>query len=383
MSDARELFKALELAHYAERFRESIFVIALPARVGFRELLLDLKVLAGYHIQVVLVTEDPDFGLQDHILLANKRGARFHLSLLTEVMGAAEARPGLDYGRITKVLANGKMPVIAFHGDSANDAPPGDGAGPVEKLAAEVAKILGARKLILLTHLTDSIKQQLKRTHLLASEFTAIKGNPEWAQGTEQYALMSFVLRQVEAGIPDVILLEGREGTLFREVFTHDGAGLLVNETHRSSIRPAELRDITDIALLLRPEVEAGRIRPFTENEIEQNLGNYHVYEIDEVMVGLASLRFYPGQEKCAELSRFSTLPRYRGKGRARELALHLIEQARKRGLESVFALSVDARMWEFFLGLDFAEVPRDSLPEQWREGYDLDRPSKAFLRKL
>mgnify|MGYP003520176893 CR=1 FL=1 len=35
LEDTRELFRALELAHYAERFRYSTFVIALPAAAPF------------------------------------------------------------------------------------------------------------------------------------------------------------------------------------------------------------------------------------------------------------------------------------------------------------------------------------------------------------
>ena len=50
MFDSKELFRALEFAHYAERFRGETFVIALPAGASFAELLLDFKVFAGYRI---------------------------------------------------------------------------------------------------------------------------------------------------------------------------------------------------------------------------------------------------------------------------------------------------------------------------------------------
>ena len=58
-----------ELAQYAERFRDKAVVIALPVGTSFGELLLDLKVLSGYRIQVALVTQDPEFRLEELIRL--------------------------------------------------------------------------------------------------------------------------------------------------------------------------------------------------------------------------------------------------------------------------------------------------------------------------
>ena len=78
-----------------------------------------------------------------------------------------------------------------------------------------------------------------------------------------------------------------------------------------------------------------------------------------------------------------ATLPRYRGKGRARELARHLEQEAREAGVERLFALSTDERMWGFFLSLGFSETPREQLPEAWRTQYDLNRPSHAFVKEL
>jgi N-acetylglutamate synthase-like GNAT family acetyltransferase len=39
--------------------------------------------------------------------------------------------------------------------------------------------------------------------------------------------------------------------------------------------------------------------------------------------------------------------------------------------------------MWEFFRDLGFREVERSVLPEAWRAGYDIARPSRAFLKEL
>lgn len=382
MSASRELFRALELAHYAERFRDRIFVIAVSQPETFSELLLDFKVLAGYHVQVVLVIEDPALELDRVMATANKRGARFRMMLLTELlMGPEGDAPSLDFSALRDKLRRGLTPVIAFHGADEPDAVASwDAPEPTFAVAAQLAARLEAQKLFLLQPRAGEMRHSLPRSHVLAGELgdlprrLATTGLP----GVER--LVRFIRTCLERGIPDVVLLEGTTGNLFEEVFTHDGAGILFNALRSAQIRAAELRDVTDIALLLRPEVEAGRIRPVSEADIERNLAYYRVYEIDGLLVGLARLKPYG---ETAELSQFATLPRYRGKGRARELALALIEEARRLDFRSVFALSIDERMWEFFQALGFRPVARESLPEGWLRGYDLNRPSRAFLKEL
>lgn len=382
MTDTREMFRALEFAHYAERFRGKTFVIAMPVGVSFAELLMDFKVFAGYHIGLALVTADPEFALEKAISKANQRGARFELSIVTDLIYRRETGElTLDFDRIRQSLSQGKTPVIAYCGGPGEE-PPGTEAGlePVYGLAAAVSERLNPRKLFLVHALAGALKQILPRVSAQKSELEELSQRLEEAHRTEGAALFTFIRECLESGIPDVVLIEGLSGELFGEVFTHDGAGVLINATTRSGIRPASIKDITDIALLLRPEIEAGRILPRDENAIEANIDKYWIYEIDGMGVGLACLKDFG---EVAELSQFSTLPRYRGKGRAKDLARFLTDQARERGYSSVFALSIDDRMWEFFVSLGFERVARESLPEAWKKHYDMRRKSRAFRLDL
>jgi N-acetylglutamate synthase-like GNAT family acetyltransferase len=375
--ESRELFRALELAHYAERFRDRVFVIGLGDEARFQELLLDLKVLAGYRIQVVLVLPDPLFRLEGQIRVSNRRGARFHLSLLTDhAFRPGEAEPALDYARLRAMLAEGRTPVIAHHLVR-------EPAGPVPfgfALAARIAGRLAADKLFLVTAEAARLRTLAQRTHLLVEAVPELIVTAR-REGDEALAhLLQFVADHVLGDIPDAILLEGEQGQIFREVFTHDGAGVLLNRVRLSRIRQARIEDVTDIALLLAPEVARGAILSMDENALEANIDRYWVYEVDGVIVCSAGLKVYG---EWAELAQFAAPPRYRGRGRARGLALALIEHARTLGLRRAFALSIDARMWGFFRSLGFADVERTALPAVWQAGYDLSRPSRAFLLEL
>lgn len=374
---AKELFQALEFAHYAERFRDKIFVIALGRDAAFHDLLLDLKVLAGYHIQVVLVAPDPDFQLDRVIGTSNKRGTRFHLSMLTDVAHEpGGGLPNLDLDRLRSGLARGQMPVIAYHVEAANGAV----VEPSFALGGELAVALRADKLYLVTARAGAWLDVSSRSQILPQEMSRLDAELSNAGIQDQRPLLEFIHSSLGRGIPDLVVVEGRRSFLFREVFTHDGAGLLFTRVKPSRIRAAEVADVTDIALLLTPEIEKGRILHIDENEIERDIRYYQVYEIDGLLVGLARLKLFG---TWAELAQFATLPRYRGKGRARELALTLIAQAKQLKLEAVFALSVVPSMWQFFRQLGFREVDRSVLPEAWRAGYDLTRPSRAFLKEL
>ncbi|MCZ6532132.1 MAG: GNAT family N-acetyltransferase [SAR324 cluster bacterium] len=376
-TSAADMFRALEFAHYAERFRDKIFVIGIAAETPFQNLLLDLKVLAGYGIQVALVLPDPAIQMESLIVQSNKRGTRFHLSMLTDVLFQSNGQPlNLDFGRIQAVLGKGKTPVIAFH----TDLPDTGELSHTFLLAGEVALRLKADKLFLAGAGLEPLIGPYAGSHVLASEMDELQQRLPAGDARAYAALFGFIQEQLARGIPDIVLIEDKSSHLFREVFTHDGAGILFNQVERSRVRQAQTRDVTDIGLLLKGEIEEGRLLPVDENEIESEVAAYWVYEIDGLLVGTARLKDYG---KFAELAQFATLPRYRGKGRARELAQRLLEEAAERKIKSLFALSTDKRMWRFFQSLGFTEVERSKLPQEWRDRYDMTRPSRSFLMEL
>lgn len=376
--DEPDLFRALELAHYAERFRGKVFVLALAPGTPFANPLVDLKVLAGYRIQVVLVAPDADSRLQALISRSNKRGSRFHLLQAARADSGA-APPAVGRGlaqRIAKALKQQKTPVIACRSGSVD----GCGVSAPFLLGAEVAERLRADKLFLTGPRMGGLIATFPRSHVMAEEIAAAGRQLPATERKRSAPLLAFVFECLKRGLPDIVLIEDRPGRLFREVFTHEGSGVLFNNVVGELVRQARLEDVTDIALLLRTGIEEGRILPVDENDIEREIHRIWVYEIDGLVVGCARLKAHGD---WAELAQFVTLPRYRGKGHARTLGIRLEEEAAAMGIRTLFALSIHGSMGRLFTEQGFRPVDRGALPREWQAGYDMKRPSRAYIKEL
>ena len=64
----------------------------------------------------------------------------------------------------------------------------------------------------------------------------------------------------------------------------------------------------------------------------------------------------------------------------ARQEGVQRVAEAEKRGKVSVFALTVNSYVADFFERVGFKPIERESLPAEWRAGYDFSRNSRAFV---
>jgi N-acetylglutamate synthase-like GNAT family acetyltransferase len=131
---------------------------------------------------------------------------------------------------------------------------------------------------------------------------------------------------------------------------------------------------------IMHPYIVEGALTPVAEVELLQMIRCFMVYSVNGVIVCAAALRDFG--DMC-EVAKLCTLPRFQARGRARDLVLALVDRARQMGKAGVFALTVQSYVGQFFERLGFKQVPRESLPEEWLKGYDLSRPSRAFMMKL
>ena len=373
-----QMLNALEIFHYENRFRESVFVIALEQEVPLSNILTDLRVLQASDIRVILFCRDTPT-LEAELHEWSLRGAKFRYFRHPINKDVTKTMNNV----IRRELNADVIPVIALD-QVAEDDPRKPFTSRAERAksfalqALDTAQDFSARKIFFLSSFKGLEIDGKLKSHPSEDDIRGyLQGGQTINIGREQLA---FIQEQfVDRGI-EIALLEGASGILFQEIFTHRGKGTLFTEDYPNVIRRGELHDVTDISLLMKPSISSGAILPVSEDDIAAADESYFLFTVNGVIVAASRLVDY--RESC-ELAKFSTLPRFQGKGRARKLALAMVEEARLRGKKYVFALSIEPKMWEFFQDLGFEPIEREALPSRWRSEYDFKRPSRAFRLEL
>lgn len=187
---------------------------------------------------------------------------------------------------------------------------------------------------------------------------------------------LAFLAEQQQLHAVDMVIAQAKRGSIFREVFTHSGAGTLLTREYPNILRPALETDVRDIMAIMQPYIEDGSIKPVSEDSLLKSIPSFTVYSVNDQIVAAAALLEH---DDCYELAKLCTLPRYQARGRARDLVRALQDRARDDGKRALFALTVQPFVGEFFERLGFLPVEREVLPQSWQAGYDYSRPSKAY----
>lgn len=364
-----QLLDALELFEYAYRFRDKLFVFCFPDASMLEPLLTDLRVLKASRINCFLLTQASG-PLEKHLKELSKRG--FGVSLFDRSLIEKKQRD--IHATVTSALSMGNIPVVLFKPKPSL----GSGYEQISEAALVLTLALEAKKIFVFSEQDGLVVEKKFVSHCASHELARILKD-EKTTNIEPQHLQQFYSWNINHGL-DIVLLRPESGNLFEEIFTHKGIGTLFTDRYSNIIRRGLLRDVFDVSRLLKPFIESTVILPVTEDEIAEEIGDYFLYLVNDSIVAASHLKRYGC---AAALSKFCTLPRYQGKGRARELACEMINEARRSGLEYVFALSTEELMWTFFENLGFEPTPRESLPESWKKGYDFSRPSKAFVLRL
>lgn len=374
--DVSDLYRALEFSHYAERYRDNVLAIGLSLNTPFHDLVLDFKVLAAYGIKLVIMAPDPEFKLEREIALSNTHGTNFSLIQAQEPKSAGSYDLKVNLNQVKAALELGEMPIVVYHcltpQTSQIEAP--------QKLGKYVATRLNAKKVIFLSQQAQQLEDALSRTRVTYDDFKDLYNRLHATHMERFEKSIHYVRSLLESDIDEVAFLVGKPGILCQEVFTHEGTGILFSKIVHSEIRQAGLRDISDIAFQIRPQIESGRILPVEENTIAQNLHNFWVYDIDGQIVSVMRLKEYGD---WTEIATGSTIFRNRKYGRASELFMHLLGEARKRGMTGAFGVSISPRLEKKLTALGFVEVQHSKLPQAWQDQYDKSRSSRAFALSL
>jgi amino-acid N-acetyltransferase len=134
--------------------------------------------------------------------------------------------------------------------------------------------------------------------------------------------------------------------------------------TGAPTVRPAAEADVPAIVEVVNENARLGHLLPRSAENIRASLPNWLVAEVEGRVVGIGSLLAM--SPTLVEVRSLAVLPSYRRYGVGALIVRALIEQARARGIPTVFALT---RAVGFFERLGFVATSRERFPEKvWKD---------------
>jgi amino-acid N-acetyltransferase len=415
---------------YVPRYRDKVFVIAVDGEVlaeeAFSNLLLDIAVLWSLGIRIVLVhgasfqirqfaaltgrdvsnadgTGPTDAPTLDVALTAANRLTHEVMEALTSTdirsiyPNAVIAHPAgilggvdqlftgkverVDDELLRKVLADGMIPVIPPLGF--------DGAGRTyrvnsDAIAYEVAKALGATKLIYVT-----AADKLTRDGETVAQLSVAEAE-EFAKATREQmsaalrAKLEYSVRACrEGGVNRVHFVNGKiDEALLGEVFLNEGTGTMIYANEYQAIRPAMRKDVRAIQMLIKRGVDSEELVRRSRTQILAQLADYHVFEMDRNIVACVALHEYP-EAVAGELACLYVAAPHENAGIGRKMMAFTEKLARQKGFTRLFALSTQSFAYLEQKG-GFRLAAPDELPASRRERWEQSgRNSRVLVKEL
>ena len=132
----------------------------------------------------------------------------------------------------------------------------------------------------------------------------------------------------------------------------------------RLRVRPARPGDVAALAALVRLYAEQGILLPRTEENLRKSIEIFRVISAKGYLLACGVLERYT--PTVAELRSLAVVPGLRGGGLGRKLVQALLDEARDRDMEMVFALTYQV---EFFARLGFSPINRELIPwKAWKD---------------
>jgi amino-acid N-acetyltransferase len=291
----------------------------------------------------------------------------------------------VDIALLRSLLDNDVIPVIPPLGC--------DGEGNTYRLnsdavAVEVAKSLGAVKLIYLTNNAGIVIKKPDDPESLIRQLTvdeadALLKRQRHDLNPASVSKLTSSVKAGQGGVPRIHIIDGKvEEGLLGEVFSNEGIGTLIHTNEYQAIRTARKKDARAINTLIRSGVENDELLPRSLAEIERQIANYFVFEVDGSLAGCVALHPYPNEGQ-GEMACVCVAAKYENQGIGLRLMNFVEELARERGLKDLFCLSTQAVNYFVQKGGFVLGTPED-LPLQRRQRYDQSgRRSQVLIKKL
>jgi amino-acid N-acetyltransferase len=241
-----------------------------------------------------------------------------------------------------------------------------------EAVASATAIALKADKLIFIT---DEQPE-------LAREMTVMQAEDAMMEhDLEAYHVLQAAIDACEAGIPRVHLLNREQDeALLQELFSRDGAGILVSAKAFETTRIANVDDIGGILELIRPLEKKGVLVKRSREDLELNIASFVVMERDGTILACAALHAYPDNQ-VGEVACFAVSEPYQNQGRGEQLLIAIEHQARKFKLNTLYVLTTQTAHWFIEQGFSASDV--SELPVERQSLYNYQRNSKVFKKQI
>ena len=166
------------------------------------------------------------------------------------------------------------------------------------------------------------------------------------------------------------------DGVIPAEIFSDLGSGTMMYRTDYGTFRAMTRDDIPAVLSLMNPFVENGILLPRSSEELEQQTGDFVVYEIDGGLRACAALHGYP--ENMGEIAGIAVDEAYAHMGIGPKLMDLLVANGKERGFRSLFVLTTQTADWFERFGFKSCEI--DRLPAKRREKWTQKRGSRMLI---
>jgi len=250
----------------------------------------------------------------------------------------------------------------------------------MEDVALASAVALRADKLVFVSDAPLRDREGQTRPELTAQEAERLLARSN-DLSAETCRALTAAARAVREGVGRAHVVSRNEnGALLIELFTHEGSGTMVTADKLERLRPATIDDVGGILQLIEPlEAEGALVRRGRER-LEKEIGQFHVIEHDQVILGCAALYPFP-RTRSAELAALAVRPEYRRRGYGEKLLEAIEGEARALGVRKLYVLTTRTAQW--FIERGFAVDDPSKLPKEKRSLYNWQRRSRVLMKNL
>ena len=168
---------------------------------------------------------------------------------------------------------------------------------------------------------------------------------------------------------------------MLKEIFSSRGSGTMIYADQYENVRAMRPEDIPEVLRIMRPFVLKEILVPRDKETLEEQRGDFVVYEVDGIIHACGALHRSAELADRAEVAAVAVDETYVGMGIGKRIVSFLIERARQTGLRQLYALTTQTADW--FLQFGFREGGVDDLPPAKRRYYNRSRNSRVLLLDL